>query len=68
MLQPEAQAPGVVSELDPRAEVDPYYDKGPDTIGTSHDPKLATLRSGPENESPTDQSDRQQVQKDSTPG
>ena len=30
--QPEGQAPGVVSELDPRAEVGDYYDEGPDTI------------------------------------
>ena len=30
--QPEAQAPGVVSELDPRAEVSDYYDEGPDII------------------------------------
>ena len=68
VLQPEAQAPGVVSELDPRAEVDPYYDEGPDTIETGHDPELATLRSRPENESPTEESQRQQTQKDSTPG
>ena len=30
--QPEAQAPGVVSELDPRAQVGDYYDEGPDII------------------------------------
>ncbi len=30
--QPEGQAPGVVSELDPRAEVGDYYDEGPDTV------------------------------------
>ena len=30
--QPESQAPGVVSELDPRAPVSDYYDEGPDII------------------------------------
>ena len=36
VLQPEAQAPGVVSELDPRAEVGDYYDEGPDIIPFSN--------------------------------
>ena len=38
--QPEAQAPGVVSELDPRAEVSDYYDEGPDIIPFSDSAEL----------------------------
>ena len=38
--QPEAQAPGVVSELDPRAEVSDYYDEGPDIIPFSDSVEL----------------------------
>jgi MFS family permease len=34
VLQPELQAPGVISELDPRAEVDEGYDQGPDILDT----------------------------------
>ena len=35
VLQPELQTPGVISELDPRAEVDEGYDQGPDILDTS---------------------------------
>ncbi len=38
--QPEAQAPGVVSELDPRAQVGDYYDEGPDIIRFSGSTEL----------------------------
>ena len=41
--QPEAQAPGVVSELDPRAEVGEYYDEGPDIIPFSDFTELTEL-------------------------
>ena len=34
VLQPELQTPGVISELDPRAEVDEGYDQGPDILDT----------------------------------
>ncbi|MDP7516420.1 MAG: MFS transporter [Arenicellales bacterium] len=34
VLQPEIQTPGVISELDPRAEVDEGYDQGPDILDT----------------------------------
>jgi MFS family permease len=32
VLQPDVQAPGIVSDLDPRAEVDAGYDQGPDIL------------------------------------
>ncbi|MDP6950509.1 MAG: MFS transporter [Arenicellales bacterium] len=34
VLQPELQTPGVISDLDPRAQVDEGYDQGPDILDT----------------------------------
>ncbi|MBI16261.1 MAG: MFS transporter [Proteobacteria bacterium] len=68
VLQPEAQAPGVVSELDPRAEVDDYYDEGPDTLETHHTPEVPTSRPGPENEESTQGTGQHPIQTATTPG
>ena len=50
VLQPEAQAPGVVSELDPRAEVSDYYDEGPDIIPFSDSAELTEPTDHPKDE------------------
>jgi MFS family permease len=68
VLQPEAQAPGVVSELDPRAEVDDYYDEGPDTLETHHTPEVPLSGSGSENEESTQGTGQQPMQTVTAPG